>query len=502
MAGMPKQDVMAELRKQIKGALAALVLPGRGVVLRSAPGRLDVLGGLGAQAGGTVAQMTLPRRAAVAVQLRDQPELVIQSSAIGPPVGEPVVKMALGRLYREGAEGGLIAAREVPGLLGEPEAWALPIVALWYTLAQTTGRTAAEGGATFLIHSSVPMGAGQASSTAVVTAALLALVEAEGARGRPAEGPLELALWVQRAESMARTGAGHVIDVLACLLAEEPAGAGGAGGEAGPKLLRFSAQPHQLVGPVALPWDVRIMALDTGVRYNSAHETLEGLRLAGAMGLRIVETIYRELGQRHTPLHGYLANTSPLLYRQYFRPLLPKRLRGSDFVRVYGELPERAGPLDPAGMYRVRTAVDHLISEHVHAEQFLQAMEELADGEGTALEREAAVLAGERREKILQRAGRLALASHHSYRLRLELSCREADWLVDRLMEAGPERGVYGARITGCGGGGTVMAVVGRSKAANDALLDVYEAYNKITGVGLDILEAGTAGSGGGVGAG
>ncbi len=212
------------------------------------------------------------------------------------------------------------------------------------------------------------------------------------------------------------------------------------------------------------------------------------------MGVRIIDTIYRDLGQSHTPLHGYLANTSPLLYRQYFRTLLPKRLRGSDFLRTYGPLAEGAGVLDEAGaakFYRVRTAVDHLIAEHEHAEQFLQAMEELADMPGWGDQEEEA-----ERQRTLQRAGRLALASHHSYRLRLELSCREADWLVDRLMESGPERGIYGARITGCGGGGTVMALVDRGQTATDAILEVMRLYSQAMGLTLGVTEAGGGGAG------
>ena len=169
-------------------------------------------------------------------------------------------------------------------------------------------------------------------------------------------------------------------------------------------------------------------------------------------------------------------------------------MRGSDFVRSFGPLPQSMS-LDPAGVYRVRTAVDHLIAENEHAEQFLQAMEELSQAgpDGRPI-----IADPEERQRTVQRAGRLALASHHSYRLRLELSCREADWLVDRLMEAGPERGVYGARITGAGGGGTVMALVDRSASAGDAMLELIEGYRQIMGLLLTVAEAGVVGSAGG----
>ena len=333
---------------------------------------------------------------------------------------------------------------------------------------------------TLVVHSEIAIGSSQASSTALLVAALGAMGEAAGFRLEPLDG----ALAIHRAECLFGASTGHVVDALACL-AEEDADAKG---KPLPRVMRFTAQPHALVSQTYLPGDLRVMALDTGVRYSAAGATVAEIRLAGAMGLRIIETIYRDLGQRHTPLHGYLANLSPSLYRQYFRALLPKRLRGADFLRSYGALPERAGAVDGKKLYRVRAAVDHLVTENEFAENFLQAIEELADP-GAAGQMT-------RRERVLtqRRAGRLLLASHHSYSLRLGLSCREADWIVDHLMESGPERGVFGARISGCGGGGTVVALLNRSSKANDALLDTMNAYQKVTGLQLGVCEAGTGG--------
>jgi len=437
------------------------------VTYRTAHACLDVLGALNSDAGGTMAQMPLPTHVAVAVQLDGLPRLRIRSAQMGPPVGESEVVVPL-----EGAGFGAV---------GEKAAWAAGIVALWPQVRQ--GSAAGEG-ASILIHSDIPQGAGQSSSTALLAAVALAMAEQ-----RQAPAPLAIAQRVAAAEAVLARGSaeriatGPIIHALTCLHRR------GEGGR--PQVLRYSAQPHRFVGPVPLPENVRMLALDTGVRYATGHAGwstgragMEEFRTAAAMGLRIVETIYRDLGQRHTPLHGYLANVSPLLYRQYFRALLPRRMRAGDFVRTYGPLAELAveSEEDKARVYRVRTAVDHLIAEHEHAEQFLQAMEELAEAGDLGMEE------GER-QRTLARAGRLLLASHHSYRLRLELSCREADWLVDRLMEAGPERGVYGARITGTGGGGTVAALLARTAEATEALLEVMKAYNHVTGLVLGVTE-------------
>lgn len=463
---MPRQDPLQSLLAHLSAGTHGIAFfdPASAIRLRSAPGRLDVLGGLGADAGGTLAHLLLRATAAVAVQIRHSPDACFHSDQIRPPVGEPELRL--------------------PADAPPADAhWAAGLLAAWQALRAPNDQR----GVAVMIHSDIPMNAGQASSTALLAAFVAAAADLLD-RPLDANAQAEIIRTGEAAlHGSAHATEGAIIDALTCLLAGDPSAA------AGPALLRYNAQPHQLVGAVPLPPEVKVLALDTGVRYTSANATLDELRVAGAMARRLIEVIYRDLGQPHTPLHGYLANTSPLLYRQYFRTLLPKRMRAADFVRTFGPLPESLGPGDPAAFYRVRTAADHLIAEHEHAEQFLQAMEELAADNPDDPARPADGLS--ERQRTLQRAGRLLLASHHSYRLRLELSCREADWLVDKLMEAGPENGIFGARITGCGGGGTVMVLLDRTPRASDVILDVIRGYAQVTGLSLGVTEGGGPGA-------
>lgn len=473
---MPAASVITTLTQRLQGELRPLVSACAPVAIRTAPGKVDVLGALAVDAGGTIAQMTLPRRVAVAFAKRTDGRLEVHCPDIAAPLESSVSLGAEKFLVPEGAGD---AAWRAPGsqitaLYTQASAWAWPVIAAWWSLIFTGKIALPLEGATVIFHSGIPTGAEQGSSVALIAAT----VEAVAAGLALEFSANEKATFIQRAEGL--LGPGHLIDALAVMHAPEGPTA---------KLLWLSAQPHELAGMVRMPSELRLLALDINVHARGAAGTVRELRLAGAMGLRIIETIYRDLGQRHTPLRGYLVNLSPSLYRQYFRNLLPRKMRGIDFVRAYGSVPERAGAIEPERLYRVRTAVDHLISENEYAGSFLQAIEELSDA--------GHVIAGKERELVRRRAGRLLTASHHSYRLRLGLSVPQADWLVNTLTDAGPERGIYGARISGCGGGGTVVALLNRTSQADDALLDVMNEFHRRTLSKLNVVEAGGSGSGG-----
>jgi L-arabinokinase len=111
--------------------------------------------------------------------------------------------------------------------------------------------------------------------------------------------------------------------------------------------------------------------------------------------------------------------------------------------------------------YPVRAATAFPIYERDRAETFRLL---LLEGSGEAQ------LAG---------LGTLLDASHDGYRA-CGLGSPGTDRLVALVRAAGPPAGLYGARITGGGSGGTV-AVVGRSDAS-PAIARVVEAYAGDTG--------------------
>ena len=83
-----------------------------------------------------------------------------------------------------------------------------------------------------------------------------------------------------------------------------------------------------------------------------------------------------------------------------------------------------------------------------------------------------------RRDAALE-LGQLMLESHASYGA-CGLGSEATDRLVELVMQAGAARGLYGAKITGGGSGGTV-AILG-TVDAEPAVRDIAAAYSRETG--------------------
>ncbi|MGD7652111.1 MAG: galactokinase [Verrucomicrobiales bacterium] len=93
----------------------------------------------------------------------------------------------------------------------------------------------------------------------------------------------------------------------------------------------------------------------------------------------------------------------------------------------------------------------------------------------------------------LQKVGQLLCASHNSSQHLFENSIAELDYLAKHIA---PLKGVYGARLTGGGWGGAVMALTDETFSdQNEDLQKVLEAYHKEYGLESTVFHA-TAGDG------
>jgi L-arabinokinase len=170
------------------------------------------------------------------------------------------------------------------------------------------------------------------------------------------------------------------------------------------------------------------------------------------------------------PMGGYLANLDPDDYKRMFRSIVPQALRGAEFLEKFGGTIDTATAVDPDATYAVQHATDHHILEARRVRNFAQYLE-------------AAHAAPGPREKggALDRAGHLMYASHQSYSMDAMLGAPECDLLV-QMVRARERKGLYGARITGGGSGGTVAVLAETTQPADAAIAEILGEYEKQTG--------------------
>jgi L-arabinokinase len=132
--------------------------------------------------------------------------------------------------------------------------------------------------------------------------------------------------------------------------------------------------------------------------------------------------------------------------------------------------------VDPARRYAVRTPTAHPIHEHERVSEWARRLRP-----ASAAGRPDAV-----------RLGALMYESHASYSA-CGLGSSGTDRLVALAREAGPVRGIYGAKITGGGSGGTVALLA--DAGAGGAVRELGRQYAAETGRDAYVFEGSSAGA-------
>src|SRR5262249_17941580 len=144
---------------------------------------------------------------------------------------------------------------------------------------------------------------------------------------------------------------------------------------------------------------------------------------------------------------------------------LPEALSGADYLQNGQIHVDPFTQIQPEQIYRIQANARFAVEENQRARLFL----ELA-----------------RAQSGFEEMGELMYQSHFGYS-ECGLSCEAADYLVSLVCEEGAATGLYGARISGAGGGG-VAVVLGRCDA-EDAFHRVLKRYVPFRGEAPQILD-------------
>jgi L-arabinokinase len=443
---------LRKLSKHRHALLRDLLNPDTPIFIARAPGRLDVMGGIADYSGSLVLEMPIAEAAFVAVQRAREPGVVVVSNAEHDD-GVRRVELTnqqwdeLLRCDYDVARTKLRANRAA--------AWAAYILGPILVLLRETSAILS-GGLRILVDSRVPEGKGVSSSAALEVATIRA---AAALVGQELDGE-EIARLAQKAENLVVGAPCGIMDQMTSALGREN------------ELLALRCQPEIVEGFVPIPKEIAFWGVDSGIRHAVTGSDYASVRVGAFMGYRMIAEAaglqihsgddapgYLTIDDRLW--NGYLANITPAVFYKQFDAIVPAEISGREFLRRYGGTTDRVTRIDPERNYAVRRPTLHPITENERVRRMRQLLGETIT------------------EDELGDMGVLMTMAHNSYSA-CGLGSHGTDLLVELVSEAGPASGLYGAKITGGGSGGTV-AILGRADASA-AVERVAEQYAKSTG--------------------
>jgi L-arabinokinase len=453
-------DPVPQLLNRLSAELAAAFDPAKPIRISRAPGRLDVMGGIADYTGSLVCEATLDRAAAVALQPRADRQVQIFSFNLFDEHLPFTFNIPLDALIA------CDAATLAHELSNPGRKWAGYLVGCLYLLHESgliDLRHVSTTGLNFAVLSNVPLGAGVSSSAALEVATMMNLIDHFALRERV--DPMQVAAMCQAVENRIVGAPCGIMDQVSSLY-----------GHAG-ALLRMICQPHEIQPPLFFPANVRAIGINSNVKHSVGGGMYGKTRCAAFMGHTMIVNKMREMGQAagrpllSDPMRGYLANLDPDDYKRLFRPFLPESIEGGHFLANFGPTVDTATAVLPQEHYHVRQATDHHVLEAQRVRRFVQCISDA---------QHAPVGSGEQ-SLLLDKAGHLMYGSHQSYTNDALLGADECDLLV-KLVRERERDGLYGAKITGGGSGGTVAVLCDISDRADGAIAEIMREYQQQTG--------------------
>jgi L-arabinokinase len=310
----------------------------------------------------------------------------------------------------------------------------------------------------------VPEGKGVSSSAAIEAATMEAVLAAWPV----GLDPRARAIRCQQVENLIVGAPCGVMDQMATIC-----------GEAG-SLMALLCQPAEFQGSIRLPEALEVWGIDSAIRHAVTGADYGAVRVGAFMGYRILADLAAlpvKPGARdgHVMVEdprwgGYLANVGSEAFRRY-APGVPEHLHGDVFLTRYGGTTDLVTRVEPSRRYAVRTPAAHPVHEHERVTEWAQQLRRVPDP---------------------ARLGALMYDSHASYSA-CGLGSEGTDRIVALARAAGVSRGIYGAKITGGGSGGTVAVLA--HAGAREVIRGIADRYAEETGRDAYVFEGSSPGA-------
>ena len=424
-----------------------------------APARLDVMGGIADYSGANVCEAVLNQGMLMALQSRTDSTLRIRSVQVGKRSLPVETRIPLAYLSSGDSLGSYSQIRELcqanPLL-----SWAAYIGGSIFTLLKEEA-VGMPYGFSMLLLSSAPMNVGIGSSAAVEIGTLSCV-----------NAYLGLGLSPMRIAQLGQLAENHVVGAPCGIMDQIAISCGQRG-----KLTHILCRPGAVQGSVDIPPGTGFVGINSMVRHSVGGSPYSDTRIGAFMGKKIINDQRARNGRAGL---NYLTELSTKELRSEYLADIPDAILGSEFLERHRTHDDPVTTIQPDATYRIAGPSRHPVEENERVLCFMDALRAAAkDGD----------------EKALTTAGEMMYGAHESYRDNCHLSVPEVDFLVEAVRKRGPKSGLYGAKITGGGTGGTV-AVFGKIDALKEHIPHIASDYSRLVGSMPDIFEGTSPGAG------
>jgi L-arabinokinase len=243
------------------------------------------------------------------------------------------------------------------------------------------------------------------------------------------------------------------------------------------KLTHILCRPGKVVGEVSIPPGTGFVGINSMVRHSVGGNPYSDTRIGAFMGKKIINGIRARTGR--APL-DYLTEISSQELKNEFASEIPETIVGSDFLQKFKTHDDPVTRIQPDATYRVAGPTRHPVEENERVLKFIDCLNSVAKDASD--------------EQSLVTAGEMMYGAHESYRDNCKLSVEEVDFLVEAVRKRGSKSGLYGAKITGGGTGGTV-AVFGKLESLREHIPQIATEYSRRVGAMPDIFEGTSTGA-------
>lgn len=420
------------------------------IIHATAPGRMDVMGGIADYSGSLLLQMPIKQITTVSIQKRNDDNFNFRTQISKKKTEDFTIHLSELK-ERSFSEAGKLIKTKTGG------DWAVYVLGCFLVLQKE--KNIELTGANVFIESNVPWGKGVSSSAALEVATMNALNQLYQLK----LGREELAVFAQMAENLVAGAPCGLMDQLSSHLGQKN------------KLLPLVCQPHEVSKPISIPRGINFSGIDSGVRHAVSGASYGDVRAAAFMSYTIIALHYgatvEALEQARTsgdwsklPYKGFLANIPVPVFEEKYLSLLPNEISGKDFLSQYKVSIDTVTNIDEQKIYEPVVCGSHPVYENARVNEFktlLKIFKKQDDKQAT-----------------LTQMGNLMMKSHESYSA-VGLGNEYTDKIVELVRETGAANGVFGARVSGGGNGGTVC-ILSYGKEGKASVKEIFNTYKKI----------------------